>query len=141
MTKVGGKNGFKIDARNAQGSTALALCSIAGHEKVSRLLLDAEADVNLHDREQMSPAMHAASLGHVNVVKALLASTADVAKRDKQGYRIMEHAREQTEMRTAVMALQRVNFDLLTAVQRNSTDIVRQALEEGAHVDAKDDYG
>jgi len=141
LSRAGGKTGFKIDARNAQGWTPLAVCANAGHTALTRLLLDAQANVNLPDKAGMISAMHAASQGHVNVLKPLLARHADVAVRDKEGYCIIDHAKERAELRTAVLGLHRMNFDLLTAVQRNSTDVVKQALKEGAQVDAKDDYG
>jgi len=74
--------GADVNAKNANGSTALMLASQEGRLAVVQSLLAAKADVNLTAGSGNTALLLAAQEGHSDVVQALIAAKADVnAKR------------------------------------------------------------
>jgi ankyrin repeat protein len=69
--------------RNVNLWTPLNCAAHHGHEKVVRVLIDAGADVNPHDKQPTTPLHLAAQEGHLNVVKVLLANEAEVGRRSR----------------------------------------------------------
>ena len=63
--------------------TALIYASKNGHATCVKLLLEAEANVNLKDRDNLTALMHAAGNGHVNCVELLLKAGADLNVNDR----------------------------------------------------------
>ncbi|CAE7347037.1 kidins220b [Symbiodinium sp. CCMP2592] len=57
-----------------------------GHLEVVRLLLEAEADVNRHDRHLYTPLARASSSGHVEVVDLLLQTKVDKNQAGRTGW-------------------------------------------------------
>eukprot|EP00439_Symbiodinium_sp_Y106_P040225 s702_g4.t3 len=57
-----------------------------GHLEVVRLLLEAEADVNRHDRNLYTPLARASSSGHVEVVDLLLQTKVDKNQAGRTGW-------------------------------------------------------
>eukprot|EP00928_Gymnodinium_smaydae_P045948 TRINITY_DN30586_c0_g5_i1.p1 TRINITY_DN30586_c0_g5~~TRINITY_DN30586_c0_g5_i1.p1 ORF type:complete len:1076 (+),score=215.36 TRINITY_DN30586_c0_g5_i1:59-3286(+) len=141
LTKVGKKEGLKIDTKNDDGWTPLNRSAICGHTEIALRLLDAEADLNVADKQGRTPPMNAARLGNGALVREMLARGTDLGISDKEGLTVADHAQNHTEMRTAVLALERMNNDLVAAVQRNAVDVVRLALEQGAQANSKDEQG
>jgi uncharacterized protein len=73
--------GVDVDHVNNLGWTALLEAIMLGdggtrHVQIVRLLLDAGANVNLADREQVTPLQHARSRGHQEIEKILIAAGA-----------------------------------------------------------------
>jgi uncharacterized protein len=74
--------GADVNAKNANGSTALMLAAQEGHLAVVQSLLAAKADVNLTAGSGNTALLLAAQEGHGDVVQALIAAGADInAKR------------------------------------------------------------
>jgi hypothetical protein len=74
--------GVDVNAKNANGSTALMLAAQEGRLTVVAFLLSAKADVNLKAASGNTALLLAAQEGHADVVQALIAAGADVnAKR------------------------------------------------------------
>jgi hypothetical protein len=74
--------GADVNAKNADGTTALMLASQQGHLAVVQNLLSAKADVNIQAGSGNTALILAAQEGHQDVVQALIAAGANVnAKR------------------------------------------------------------
>lgn len=63
-----------VDTRDYSGRTPLALATTKGHTHVAEQLLARGANPNLQDLRQAAPLWHAAKLGHIAIVRLLLAS-------------------------------------------------------------------
>lgn len=87
------KHGAKVDARNAEGATALHDAALAGQRAVAAALLDAGAPIDARDSESQATPLHrAASWGRVDVVKLLLERGADARLTDKSGHTALDLA-------------------------------------------------
>lgn len=71
------KNKARVDARDAQGRSALHVAALAGHETIVAELIEAGADPALADARQRTPLMEAARGGHLAVVEQLLRQLPD----------------------------------------------------------------
>ncbi len=67
------------------GSTALCTAVFLGHAKIVELLIQAEADVNLPNRDRATPLHVAVFMGRVDEAALLLDAGADVTARDGGG--------------------------------------------------------
>ena len=67
--------------------TALMFATLAGHEKVAKLLLDHRAEINVEsDSNKDSPLTFACWKGHEKVVKLFLKRRTDIEHRTKEGF-------------------------------------------------------
>jgi hypothetical protein len=108
-----------VEAKAADGETALHGAARNGHEAVVRLLLlEKEVDVDVKDNDGITALHRAAWSGHEAVVRLLLEKGADVDAKDNDGW-------------TA----------LYEAGGNGHEAMVRLLLEKGADVDAKDNDG
>jgi ankyrin repeat protein len=82
------ERGVDADAKDDLGETALFGVS----EQMTRLLLDAKANVGVRNNELATPLHKASYVGYANVVKALLASGAEVGAQDKYGKTALHYA-------------------------------------------------
>ncbi|EEU41677.1 uncharacterized protein NECHADRAFT_54272 [Fusarium vanettenii 77-13-4] len=71
---------IEIDSRDEEGLTPLMFAVSHGHEEVSRLLLNANADPFLKDEEGRAALYHAASKGHVATMRILLKTNPDLIR-------------------------------------------------------------
>lgn len=70
--------GYKPDARDAQGRTALMYAAFNGHTAIVRMLINAGADVNARDKNGSTALMFAASGPFPQTVQLLIDSGAQV---------------------------------------------------------------
>ena len=78
-------DGASIQARSADGSTALTCAAWAGHAALVERLIALGIDVNGGDNNGITPLMYAASNDHDHVVRILLAHGADPRTRASSG--------------------------------------------------------
>jgi ankyrin repeat protein len=80
------ENGENIDAKNNDGRTPLLEAIRCGHnDDVVELLIDNEADVNIHDNFSETPLHWACKYDRVDVAKMLLKKGAKVNAKNNQG--------------------------------------------------------
>jgi ankyrin repeat protein len=83
-----------IQARDADGSTALHCATWKGHQAVVKLLLDAGADVNAHNNNEhwgTTPLHAAAHANQAAIAQMLIEKGADVKARDEEGRTPLDH--------------------------------------------------
>lgn len=84
MLVVGAQGG--VDARDADGLSALMRAAARGDAAEVKALADKGADLNQrHDPTRVTPLMFAAFFGHAEVVKLLVARGADIGLKDSAG--------------------------------------------------------
>jgi len=75
-----------VNARNAEGATALHDAALAGKCAVAEALLTHGAEIDARDRDtQATPLERAASWGRTDVVELLISRGANLALKDKNG--------------------------------------------------------
>ena len=78
-----------------------------GHVEVVKMLTDYGADVNVsHDKSRLTPLMHAASVGHIIIARALVKKGALVDKVDARGYTALMFAAERGHAKVVEILLQ-----------------------------------
>ena len=110
--------GVAVDARNADGETALLVATHDDLVEIARLLILAGADVNAKDRIQDSPYLYAGARGHLEILKLTLAHGADLKSTNRYG-----------------------GTALIPASERGHVDTVRTLLEAGVAVDHVNNLG
>ena len=113
--QMGGDN---VNAKDANGWTALIRASWDGHTEIVATLLEKGADVNAKDAKGSTALMKASLNGHTIVVSILLEKGADVNAKDNNR-----------------------STALMKAILHRHTEIVRMLLENGADVNVKNGYG
>ncbi len=79
------KHKARVDARDAQGRSALHEAAFAGHAGIIAALLAAGADVRACDTHGRTPLLDAARGGRLAALEALVAARAEVAVADAEG--------------------------------------------------------
>ena len=79
------KHKAKVDARDAQGRSALHEAALAGNVEALAALLAAGADVQARDDEGRTPLLDAARGVHLPIVETLIAAGADIAVIEDDG--------------------------------------------------------
>ncbi|XP_055620117.1 protein phosphatase 1 regulatory subunit 16A isoform X4 [Toxorhynchites rutilus septentrionalis] len=79
------QKGVTPDATNMDGLTALHQCCIDDNAEMLNLLLDFGANVNAQDSERWTPLHAAATCGHLNLVKILIARGANLLSVNADG--------------------------------------------------------
>lgn len=115
--------GADVNAKSKNGTTALMLASENGNTDIVRILLEEGANINAKHEEGGTALIFAAAEGHAGTVLALLNKGATVHAINNDGF-------------TALNAAAGVG---LTGEER--IDIVQLLLDNGAEVNAKDDFG
>jgi TonB family protein len=74
-----------VDVKTPEGNTPLMLASLAGHQDVVHILLEAEADPNSANEDGESPLILASKYGFTDVAAALIEAGADANVKDTSG--------------------------------------------------------
>ncbi|SOY95858.1 conserved hypothetical protein; ankyrin repeat; putative exported protein [Cupriavidus taiwanensis] len=148
--------GASIDARDAQGRTALLLATHHNRVQAARVLIDAGADVNAQDAIHDSPYLYAGARGHNEILRMTLAHGADLRSTNRYGGTALIPAAERGHVETvrlliaAGVAVDHVNrlkwTALLEAIILGNggaahTEIVRLLVNAGADVNLADGDG
>ncbi|MET4634600.1 ankyrin repeat domain-containing protein [Kaistia defluvii] len=107
-----------VDARNADGATALLVATHQNRVGIARQLILAGADVNAKDRIQDSPYLYAGARGHLEILKLALAHGADLRSTNRYG-----------------------GTALIPAAERGHVETVRTLIEAGVAVDHVNNLG
>ena len=119
------KAGANINAKDADGMTALMNAANFARDKVTKLLLKHGADVKIRDSSGKTALMYAADHEKDDVARLLLEHGADVNAKDKSGNTALMFAAGQEEQYITI----------------ENDKVVRLLLEHGAEVDAKNESG
>ena len=119
------KAGANINAKDADGMTALMHAANFARDKVTKLLLKHGADVKIRDSSGKTALMYAAAHEKDDVARLLLEHGADVNAKDKSGNTALMFAAGQEEQYITI----------------ENDKVVRLLLEHGAEVDAKNESG
>lgn len=148
--------GASIDARDAQGRTALLLATHHNRVQAARVLIDAGADVNAQDAIHDSPYLYAGARGLNEILRLTLAHGADLRSTNRYGGTALIPAAERGHVETVRMliaagvAVNHVNklkwTALLEAIILGNggaahTEIVRLLVKAGADVNLADGDG
>ena len=140
--------GVAIDARAADGTSALIQAADLGHSDVVAILLSAQASVDIQGDDGRTPLMVAARGGHGQIVRSLLDSSADMLLQDAQGNTALHYAKsgEIAQLlidRGAVVDARSREGDtpLSKAADRGYLDVVGTLLASGAPVDLGSEKG
>jgi len=131
----------RLEDKNKNGWTPMTWACAYGHVEVVKTLLDAKAKLGIEDADGRTEAMWAAKHGHAEVLRLLLEAGFDFNKTDKYGLAVADHAQDHLDLRRSFLQAEQQNRALLQAAQRGSKEGVKQALKDGAYVDAKDEQG
>jgi ankyrin repeat protein len=150
--------GAPIDARNLAGATALYFAAEGSHISIAQRLIERGADVKLTGRSGISPIAAAAFAGNDVIVEALLAHGADARAPDETGKPPIVYAAAGARLDIVQRLLAR-NIDInarypneLTllmwasgphehAPEAQAVVLVGYLLDQGAHIDDRDDRG
>jgi ankyrin repeat protein len=144
-------DGASPNARNRVGETALVIALKNDQPGLAMDMVNAGTDVNLSAVNGVTPLMAAAHAGQTEIVRVLLAKSADVAAVDRLQKTAMTYAAGQGHTETVVLLL-RAGVDpnllyvheltaLMWAAGYGKTETVQALLAAGARADLKDDRG
>lgn len=72
-----------------KGNSALIEASIIGNKVISKMLIDAGANINIKNNYGVTPLMEAVEKGNKEIVKTLIENGADVNKKDNKGFTVL----------------------------------------------------
>jgi hypothetical protein len=140
-----------IDARRANGSTALVVASEKGNLEIVKALLAAKATVDAPMGNGFTALMVAAGMGHLEVVQTLLAAKANVNAKAVPGVTALIYASQNGHLgivRALLAAGADVNVKailgttaLFMAAQQGHLDVVLALLAAGADANARTERG
>lgn len=147
------KDGADPNIRDASGNTSLHLAFKSGHiDSVDCLLMDKRCDTSISDDEENTVLHLALKLGHYNMIPDMLPLASDLTRQNASGCTvIIEAIKNQLEdlaidmLRVCPSLVHKSTLELVTplhlAAERGMTNLTRQLLIAGAHVDATDSSG
>lgn len=92
--------GVPLDARDAQGRTALLVATHGNRIAAAQVLIEAGADVNAKDAIDDSPYLYAGARGHLEILRMTLAHGADLASTNRFGGTALIPAAERGHVKT-----------------------------------------
>jgi uncharacterized protein len=111
--------GVQLEAKDDEGSTALALASEQGHVKVVDVLLAAGANVNAANKDGATPLMRAAAKGHANVIDRLASKGANINLKNAKGLSALALSVRECQT-AATLSLLKVRADIAVASEGGS---------------------
>ena len=144
--------GAEINSKDNKGWTALMLAVFAGHEKAVNLLLEAGADCNSISRLKNTALTLAVHKDYTSIVTSLLHSGVEVNVKDNKNCTPLYRAAEKGSYASALLLLKagananlpnlvRGPTALHVACQNGHTKLAALLIEQGACVNARDDFG
>ena len=134
--------GADIAARTEDSSTPLHQAAKAGDRKIVELFITKGADVNAKAKNENTPLHSAASAGQRQVVELLIAKGADVNAKNDAGQTPLDVAIGKNRKEIVELLVEKgAIISLHTFVNSGDLDMLRRLIEDGADVNAKDDYG
>ncbi|MEO5715315.1 MAG: ankyrin repeat domain-containing protein [Luteolibacter sp.] len=137
--------GFRPDARNPDGDSALHIAASAGAENSAKFLLDRGLPVDVRGGSERTPLMAAVMADQTPMVRWLLRQGADPRAKDKDGFMpLMLAVREGSGGSVAELAsYNRENLDaaLLLAALVGRADVIDSLTNYGASVYARMEDG
>jgi hypothetical protein len=137
--------GTAVNAKDNKGRTALHHAARKGHTEIARLLIAQGASINAKDENGKTPLHCAALSGKTETAELLIVKGADVNAKNKYGLTPVSRAllsegggRRMVELLVSRGA--KVSA-LHLAAHRGNLDKIRNSLEEGTNVDARDEAG
>ena len=139
--------GAFLDAKDRWGRTPLHIATNKGHKEVVELLVTKGADVNAKEEDGWTPLFRAVGQGHKEIVELLIAKGADVDAKGDDGRTPLDWAvdlgyTEITDLlRKHAGKTSEELFALFKAAAKGNIEAVKQHLDGGADVNAKDGGG
>ena len=112
-------------------STPLHMAAWCGNEKISRMLIDAGANVNMQDKDGRTPLHIATYYGEIEIARMLIDSGADVNVQDEDGSTPLHRAAYLTGLPN------RFEIEQIP----NRLEIARMLIKAGARKDIPDNKG
>ncbi|MGC4017339.1 MAG: ankyrin repeat domain-containing protein [Luteolibacter sp.] len=139
------KGGIAIDAKNAEGNSALHVAAAAGAQKAAKFLLDRKVPVDVTGAGGRTPLMEAVRAGQRDMVRWLLRQGADPKAKDAEGYKALMLAVKEgrAEVISDLAATDRDDLDgaLLAAALLGKASVIDELTKYGASVYARMDDG
>lgn len=137
-----------VNQADKAGRTPLSIAMERPHRMTIRLLLELGANPNTQDRDGMTALHHAVQAGNLEVLKLLIAAGGNINQQNKDNKRPIELARGTNKQRIIDYILSLPNAQDLKgmthlhhAAKDGDIDAMRKLIEQGAHINAKDDTG
>ena len=124
---------------NDKKNELLFFASRTGNTEQARLLIDAGADVNIKDENDVTALMNAVSRGHTEIVRLLIQRGANVYSRNKNGDTAYTLARKYR--RRQILKLLTEYTALIKASINVDISRVRSLIESGANLNTRDERG
>lgn len=106
------KQGANIDAQTVLGDTALITATWrTDNLDLVKLLVSHGANVNIPNSDGNTPAMDAAYLGKVNILRYLLNNGADLALKNRRGETALDLARNKSNEKAIALLIVKENVD------------------------------
>lgn len=145
------EKGININAQDAHGKTALAICTQYGCEVLVRLLLDKGADPNVRDHNQTTALHVAVQPWSQRLVGMLLENGADVHAQDADA-RTVVHLAAMKDASAALRLFLKQGADINIRDNRGQTalhlaalyggkKVLRLLLDMGADIEVRDNLG
>jgi ankyrin repeat protein len=133
-------SGVSADTRDASNFAPLNWAAYAGHVEVTKVLVEAKADINAHTNSaNWTPLMNATGTNHTAVALYLIEHGADVMPIDAGGHSALSWAADsgQAEVVKALVARGSDSaVALISNVRDNDLNGVRLLVDSGANVNA-----
>jgi len=148
--------GADVNAKSDDGYTPLHDAAWEGQKEIAELLINAGADVNAKNDDGTTPLHYAIDDGHKEIVELLIANSADVNANEGWVGTPLDWAEPYEDDSTEDKAARKEIADLLRkhggntgeelqtlldAAANGDFEAVKQAIADGADVNAKDSHG